>query len=156
MVGDVRVTAVEARPTAVVVATTTWAEFPALWGRLLGEVWDCLRAGGIDRGCRNVLLYRDDVPTVEVGVLLDRPCRLTGRVTASALPAGLVATTVHRGAFGEVGRAHDAVLAWCAAGGRPVSRTRWEVYGPHDDDPARQWTEICWLLAGQISTPSEA
>jgi len=153
---EVTVEDVVARPTAVVAATTTWREFPSLWSRLLDEVWACLRAGGIQRGCRNVMLYRDDVPTVEVGVLLDRPCRLTGRVTASALPAGLVATTVHRGAFGDVGRAHEAVLAWCAAEGRPVSPTRWEVYGPHDDDPARQWTEVCWLLADQTSTPSEA
>ena len=147
VVHDVRVRAVQARPTAVVAATTTWAEFPELWGRLLGEVWDCLRAGGIHGGCRNVMLYRDDVPDVEVGVLLDRPCPLTGRVVASALPAGLAATTVHSGPFGEVGAAHDAVLRWCEAEGRAVSRTRWEVYGPHDDDPARQWVEVTWLLA---------
>jgi hypothetical protein len=24
---------------------------------------------------------------------------------------------------------------------------RWEIYGPHDDDPARQWTEVYWLLS---------
>src|SRR5438309_1485476 len=83
--------------TAVVPATTNWQEFPALWGQLLGEVWDCLRAGGIDRGCRNIMLYRDSVPNVEVGVLLDRPCPLTGRVVASELPAGPAAMTVHRG-----------------------------------------------------------
>ena len=84
------------RPTAVVAATTTWQDFPQLWGQLLGEVWDCLHAGGIYRGCRNVMLYLDDVPNVEVGVLLDRPCPLTGRVVASALPAGTAAMTVHR------------------------------------------------------------
>ena len=33
-------TAVPARPTAVVAATTTWEEFPALWSKLLDEVWD--------------------------------------------------------------------------------------------------------------------
>jgi hypothetical protein len=31
------------------------------------------------------MLYLDNAPKVEVGVLLDRPCPLTGRVTASAL-----------------------------------------------------------------------
>jgi len=76
------------RRTAVVAATTTWQDFPALWGVLLGEVWDCLHAGGIYHGCRNVMLYLDGVPNVEVGVLLDQPCPLTGRVVASALPAG--------------------------------------------------------------------
>ena len=62
----------ESRPTAVVAATTTWQDFPSLWGQLLGEVWDCLHAGGIHRGCRNIMLYLDSVPNVEVGVLLDK------------------------------------------------------------------------------------
>jgi hypothetical protein len=46
---QVTVTDVAARPTAVVAATTTWPEFPALWKELLDEVWACLRAGGITR-----------------------------------------------------------------------------------------------------------
>jgi effector-binding domain-containing protein len=143
----VRLAEAEARPTAVVAARTTWQEFPVLWGQLLGEVWSCLRAGGISRGCRNIMLYLDNVPNVEVGVLLDRSCPLTGRVTASALPAGTVATTVHRGPFGGVPAAHDAVLGWCAANGHPTTGVRWEVYGPHNDDPSQQWTEVCWLLS---------
>jgi effector-binding domain-containing protein len=143
---EVSVQQVPSHPTAVVRAATTWQEFPALWGQLLGEVWECLRAGGITRGCRNVMLYEDDVPNVEVGVLLDRPCALTGRVVASHLPAGRVAVTVHRGSFADVGMAHDAVLAWCARHGQRTLGTRWEVYGPHHDDPAEQWAEVYWLL----------
>ncbi|MBP2353584.1 effector-binding domain-containing protein [Kribbella aluminosa] len=139
---------VQARPTAVVVAGTTWREFPALWGRLLGEVWDCLRAGGITSGCRNVMLYRDDVPNVEVGVVLEQPCPLTGRVVTSHLPEGTAAVTVHHGPFAGVGAAHDAVVAWCSAHGNEPTRTRWEVYGPHNDDPNQQWTEVYWLVTG--------
>ena len=48
--------------------------------------------------------------------------------------------------FGDVGAAHEAVLGWCATHGHRPSGTRWEVYGPHSDDPAEQWTEVCWLL----------
>ena len=55
--------------------------------------------------------------------------------------------TVHRGPFGDVGAAHDAVLGWCAAQGHQLAGTRWEIYGPHDDDPAQQWTEVYWLLS---------
>jgi effector-binding domain-containing protein len=134
-----------------VAATTTWAQFPTVWGQLLGEVWDCLRAGGITSGCRNVMLYRDDVPNVEVGVLADlvieRDCPLTGRVVASHLPAGNAAVTVHHGSFGDLGAAHDAVVTWCAEQGLQRTGVRWEVYGPHSDDPAQQWTEIYWLVA---------
>ena len=144
---EVSLADVESRPTAVVAATTTWQEFPALWGQLLGEVWGCLHAGRIYRGCRNVMLYLDSVPNVEVGVLLDQPCPLIGRVVASALPAGTAAMTVHRGPFGDVGAAHDAVLDWCAGHEYRLDGTRWEVYGPHSDDPAGQWTEVYWLLS---------
>jgi len=144
---EVTIVDVVARPTAVVPATTTWQEFPKMWGQLLDEVWACLRSCGISRGCRNIMLYWDDTPKVEVGVLLDQPCTLTGRVVASALPAGVAAMAVHRGPFGEVGSAHDAVLGWCAAHGRRTTGTRWEVYGPHSDDPTEQWVEVYWLLA---------
>jgi effector-binding domain-containing protein len=143
---EVTAAEVAARPTVVVAATTTWQEFPSLWRTLLDEVWACLRAGGIGSGCRNVMLYLDSVPHVEVGVLPDRPVPLTGRVVASTLPAGLVATTVHRGPYAELGRAHEAVAGWCAAHGRRPAGPRWEIYGPHHDDPAQVWTEVHHLL----------
>ena len=47
---EIAVADVPARRTAVVAATTTWEEFPALWRELSGEVWECLRASGIDWG----------------------------------------------------------------------------------------------------------
>ena len=114
---EVTVTQAAARPTAVVAAATTWPEFPALWKGLLDEVWACLRAGGVHGGCPNVMLYRDDVPHVEIGVELRQPCPLTGRVIASSLPAGQVAVTVHRGPYAGLMAAHQAVLGWCAAQG---------------------------------------
>ncbi len=143
---QVTITNVVARPTAVVPATTTWQEFPTLWRELSSEVWACLRSNGINSGCRNVMLYWDDVPHVEVGVELLVPCQLTGRVVASALPAGQVAMTVHRGSYSGLGEAHRAVLDWCAAQGKQRTGTRWEVYGPYNDDPANVWTEVYYLL----------
>ena len=100
---EVTVTQAAARPTAVVAAATTWTQFPALWKELLDEVWACLRAGGVHRGCPNVMLYLDDVPHVEIGVELRQPCPLTGRVIASSLPAGQAAVTVHRGPYAGPG-----------------------------------------------------
>jgi effector-binding domain-containing protein len=147
MTYEVTVSDVAARPTAVIAAKTTWQEFPTLWRDLLDEVWACLRANGIDRGCRNVMLYRDDVPNVEVGVELTQPCPLTGRVVASTLPSGTVATTVHYGSYAGLDDAHRAVVDWCAGTGRRPTGARWEVYGPHDDDPAKVWTEISYQLA---------
>jgi effector-binding domain-containing protein len=138
---------VAARPTAVVPATTTWPEFRTLWSVLLDEVWECLRAGGVERGCRNVMLYLDDVPHVEIGVELVQPCPLRGRVVHSNLPAGQVAMTVHRGSYTGLAAAHQAVVDWATTHDRRLAGPRWEVYGPHDEDPAKVWIEVYWLLA---------
>ena len=66
-------------------------------GQLSGEVWLPARAG-ITRGHRNVMLYLDNVPHIEVGVLLNQGCPLSGRVVASTLPAGTAASTGPRSA----------------------------------------------------------
>jgi effector-binding domain-containing protein len=143
---EVNETAVAARPTAVVPATTSWEEYPTIWLGLLNEVWACLRAGGIQSGCRNVMLYLDEVPHVEVGVELTQPCPLTGQVVASTLPGGTVAMTLHWGPYAGLGAAHDAVKQWCQASGRERAGPWWEVYGPHNNDPAQVWTEVYYLL----------
>ncbi len=135
--------------TAVVAAVTTWPEFASSWRPMLDEVWDCLRSNGITSGCRNVMLYRDDRPAVEVGVIADPDFALTGRVVASRLPRGLVATTTHRGGYSGLDQAHRAVRDWCAANDRPLTGERWEVYGPHDDDPAQVWVEVSWRIAAR-------
>jgi effector-binding domain-containing protein len=144
---QVTVVEVAARPSAVVAATTTWQEFPTLWNKLLDEVWTCLRAGGIRGGCRNVMLYLDDVPHVEVGVELNQPCPLSGRVVRSSLPAGQAAMTVHRGPYQGLASAHQAVHDWCTANARTLAGPRWEIYGPHHDDPTELWTEVYYLLS---------
>jgi effector-binding domain-containing protein len=154
MTYEVTVVDAEHRPTAVVPAATTWPEFPQVWRELLDEVWACLRAGGIERGCRNVMFYKDGVPNVEVGVLLDQPCPLTGRVVASTLPTGRAAKTVHYGSYAGLGDAHEAVHDWSHAENQPLAGPRWEVYGPHRDDPAEVWTEVYWLLAETANDPS--
>jgi effector-binding domain-containing protein len=143
----VRRTTVEARPTAVLTATTTWAEYPQLWGRLLTEVHEHVEFEGRPMG-RNVMLYLDDTPRVEVGVELDQPAAVTGPVIHSTLPAGEVATTVHRGSYADLDAAHRAVLAWCTANGHQPTGVRWEVYGHWHDDPEQVETEIFYLLAG--------
>jgi effector-binding domain-containing protein len=143
---DIAIVQAEAVPTAVIPATTTWRAYPRLWRELLDEVWGCLRAGGVERGCPNVMLYLDDTPRVEVGVWLRVPCELTGRVVASQLPAGRAATTTHTGPYAGLGEAHRAVVDWCATNGERVSKVRWEIYGPHRADPSELTTQIFWLL----------
>jgi effector-binding domain-containing protein len=138
-----------ATPTAVVSESTTWDAFPAQWPRLLDEVWAVVRRTGFRAG-RNVMLYKDDRPDVEVGVEALEPFTGDGRVVASRLPSGLAARAVAYGPPSAAGiaEAHAAVRAWCDANGHALDGTRWEVYGHWDDDadPAAYEIEVYWLV----------
>jgi effector-binding domain-containing protein len=145
-----------ATPTAVVREATTWEAFPTRWRPLLDEVWAFVRTTGLAAG-RNVMLYADDVPNVEVGVEMSEAFASGERVVASALPAGRAARTVLRGPPTPegLGAAHSAVRDWCSANGEQTIGVRWEVYGHwRDDDPEGFETEIYWLVSATRSSAS--
>jgi effector-binding domain-containing protein len=146
----VRIVTTAPTPTAVAAETTTWEAFPQLWGELLGEVWTFLRASDLTTG-RNVMLYKDDSPSVEVGAEVSGSFTGNGRVVPSSLPASRAATAVARGAPSLKGlaHAHAAVRDWCATHGHTLSGVRWEIYGHwlEDQDPDRFETEVYWQLA---------
>jgi effector-binding domain-containing protein len=137
---------VPARPTAVVAATTTWDEYPKLWRELLDEVWAAVRADAAITPGRNVMLYKDDVPSVEVGVEVEAFFEPIGRVFCSTLPGGRVATTTHRGSY-DVGAAHQAIVEACRVLGLERLGPLWEVYG-HWNGPGDEEVEIYHLVAG--------
>jgi effector-binding domain-containing protein len=142
---------VDPRLTAVVAQATTWAEYPGLWPRLLDEVYAFVRPrpalGGPGPGPRwaNVMLYKDDAPNVEVGVLVAAAFPGEGRVVVSQLPGGRVARTVHRGDYAGLAAAHDAVHRFAAASGLELAGPRWEIYG-HPDGDRNPDVEISYLL----------
>jgi effector-binding domain-containing protein len=148
----VRFVNVDPRPTAVVAQTTTWAEFPSLWGQLLGEVYGLVRGRqdlATGRGAelwQNVMLYKDQRPDVEIGVLVAAPFEPAGRVIASELPGGEVATATHRGDYAQLGLTHDAVREHVAARGRELAGPCWEIYGHGRVEPSEPETEVFWLL----------
>ena len=144
---EVQLTTTRQRPTAVVAARTTWAEFPSLWGRLLDQVYVVVRAGGVTQTGHNVMLYKDDVPNVEVGVEVGGPFPPAGDVVPSVLPAGEAAMTLHRGSYAGLGDAHRSIHEWCATSGRTVTGVRWEVYGDWHEDESLIETEVYYLLA---------
>jgi effector-binding domain-containing protein len=148
----VKLMTVEARPTAVVAQTTTWTEFPKLWGTLLTQVYGFVRprpelaTGEGDELWQNVMLYKDQRPDVEVGVLVSGPFHAEGPVVPSALPAGEVATAIHRGDYAKLGVTHAAVRDYAAAHGRELAGPCWEIYGHARPDPSDAETEVFWLL----------
>jgi effector-binding domain-containing protein len=149
---DVRIERTTACPTAVVKASTTWREFPALWRPCLDEVWALLRSTpGIWTDGHNVMLYRRGLPgvevAVEVGVQVTAPFTARGRVVPSTLPAAETATTVHTGAPAEIGAAHAAVRTFCSAQRRDVTGRSWEIYGDPDPKTGHFDVTVYWELA---------
>ena len=141
----VEATAVE-KPTAVIAEQTTWEEFPRLWRELLAEVWEVVRGNDAIAPGRNVMFYRDDLPSVEVGAEAAGPFEPIGRVVPGVLPAGRVARTTLRGAYDGIGAAHAAVIDWCDRHGLVRAGPRWEIYGHWTPDEAQQEVEIFYLL----------
>ena len=142
------------RLTAVVAQTTTWAEFPEVWRQSLDEVYALVRTReelaptpGPGPRWHNVMLYKDDAPSVEVGVLVGRRFSAEGRVIPSRLPGGEVAMTIHRGDYSALGDAHEAIHRFAAARGLELAGPRWEIYGHGDVDPSELTTEVHYLLS---------
>ena len=152
MIGDVIELIVEARPTAVIAETTSWEVFPQLWPALLSEVWEEVRGSDEVRPGRNVMLYLDDIPHVEIGVEAAGPFASLGRVVPSALPAGRVAMTRIVGSYDEIGPAHSAVVDACTERGLERLGPCWEIYGHHNDASPDQEVEVYHLVAPQSAS----
>ncbi|HZP53506.1 GyrI-like domain-containing protein [Actinocrinis sp.] len=149
MTADVTVANVEPSPTAVVAVATTWAQFPKVWRPMLDEVWAFLRGGapaGLYKQGHNVMLYKDDVPNVEIGVQVNGPFEPVGNVVASTLPGGLAATATHTGPIAAIGETHAAVVAWSKANGHTVTGARWEIYGDPDPSTGQIDVTVSWSL----------
>jgi effector-binding domain-containing protein len=152
MKADVTVKTVEPTPTAVAVATTTWAEFATMWGPMLDEVWSFLRRDapeGLYQHGHNIMLYKDDVPNVEVGVQVSGSFAPAGHVVASTLPGGLVATATHAGPIAEIGDTHQAVRQWSEAHGYRLAGPHWEVYGDPDPSTGNFDVDVFWSLTAR-------
>ena len=140
------------RLTAVVAETTTWERFPGVWRQALDEVYAVVRSRpdlappASGPKWQNVMLYKDDAPSVEVGVLVAAPFPAEGRVTASELPGGRVVTTTHRGDYAQLGRAHDAVHRFAEGHAVELAGPRWEIYGHMYDDGREPETEVHYLV----------
>ena len=148
MSGAVRLVSLQPRPTAVVVATTTWADFPSQWKPMLDKVWGFLRTAppGLYKDGHNIMLYKDSVPNVEVGVQVNRGFEPRGEVRPSSLPGGTAATATHAGPMDKIGDTHQAVRAWCADHGRHLTGVCWEIYGDPDPATGQFVVDVFWLV----------
>jgi effector-binding domain-containing protein len=92
------------------------------------------------------MLYKDDVPNVEVGVQVSGSFDPAGDVVASTLPGGLVATATHTGPIAEIGDTHRVVCEWSKANGYRLAGPRWEIYGDPDPSSGDFDVQVFWSL----------
>jgi effector-binding domain-containing protein len=150
---NVRLEHLSSRQLAVVRRRARSASLPMVVPDACGTVWGVIRAQQIRGAGRNVAVYwdcQDGQINLEVGVEMDGPFAGHGEVVASATPAGPVATATHYGPYGQLRRAHDAILSWCRINGQTLAGPSWEVYDHWKDewnsDPAKIRTDVFYLL----------
>lgn len=168
---EITVTNVEPRTLLVAKGQTTFEELPVTIGALLGDVWDYIKANGIEAGL-SVVVYPGEsgklLMCTEEGAVIEAGAEFVaasegsaeeesendaGDVTVlpnglslSSTPGGLVASAIHWGAYDQITQAHIAIQEWCRANQRGIQGTNWEVYGHWTNDPAKLRTDIFYLL----------
>ena len=140
-------------PTAVVRQVVAIPEIAAFLGGAFGEVMAAVSAAGcFPVGPPLARFGMTQVPkesapetfAVEAGFPVNAPIAPSGRVEASALPAGPVAVTVHAGSYADVSAAYEAIEARIAEAGLVPTGAPWEAYL---DDPTTvpvPHTEVVW------------
>ncbi|MFO0960416.1 MAG: hypothetical protein U0800_23770 [Isosphaeraceae bacterium] len=155
---DIRLDQCSGEPLAVVRRIATPDELPRVIPDACGLVWGVVRSRQIPGAGRHVAVYLDDRLTLEIGVELDAPFGGHGEVIDSATPSGPVAATIHRGPYGGLREAHQAIRAWCQDNGHRMAGPRWEVYGHWEeawnDDPSKITVDVFYLLNEAESTDS--
>jgi effector-binding domain-containing protein len=149
MAYEIRVEPVESRPIASVRRRATIPQLSTVVPSACGEVWNFIRAAGIEHPGRNLAIYRDGGEgqlDVEIGVEVADSFTGDGTVSCSATPAGTVATTAHFGPYDSLGEAHKAVVEWCRDHHRDPTGMNWEIYGHWEDDPEKLRTDVFYLL----------
>ena len=124
---------------------------------LFDQVYKYLNDAGVQPRGLNVIIYWNEAGrnlfgseeglVMEAGVEVEAALPQEGAVRAAATPGGRVAGTLHVGPYDQMGKAHDAVRAWCEEQGHSLAGPNWEVYGHWNDDPQQLQTEVFYLLS---------
>jgi effector-binding domain-containing protein len=149
----VRVERVTSRPIAVVRRRVAPGELSRVVPEACGLVWETVKSAQVKDAGRHVAVYRDaggGLLDIEVGVEVGTAFPGLNEVVGSVTAAGDTATVAHYGPYRKLGNAHQAIRQWCAAQGRTLSGTNWELYGhwldEWNNDPSKIRTDIFYLL----------
>jgi effector-binding domain-containing protein len=148
MIDEPQIVTTEAQATAVIRLVVPRAEIQTVMGPAIGEVIAVVRAQDVGPAGPVFTHHPRVDPEVfdfEVGVPVSSPAAPAGRVVPGTLPATLVAHTVYRGGYEDLGAAWDEFDARIRAMGHTSAPGIWERYvrGPESGaDPSAWETEL--------------
>lgn len=153
MIHTPKVVEVSAQHTAVIRLRIPRSEIRSVMGPAFGEVMAAAHAQDIGPAGPLFSHHFQMDPEVfdfEVGVPVDEPVQLVGRVEPSELPACKVARAIYPGPYEGLGAAWGELNAWIETNGYTPAQNLWEVYlaGPDSSpDPDKWLTELNRPLA---------
>lgn len=151
---EVHLRETQPQPAASVRGRAAWADIGSFIQKALMEVFGVAGGQGIRFAGPPFAIYHSAEATeadveLEVGIPVAEPIEPSGRVTATTIPGGLVAVTVHPGRYEEVAPAFRALGEWVQEHGHATAGPLREVYivGPDQArDPGALRTEIVWPI----------
>lgn len=153
---DVREVVAAPRRVAGVRARVARGHVASEFRRYLDQVYALARSGAISLDGQNIFIYRSATAeelSVDFCVGVTQPFQTVGAVEPLETPHGAAAMTTHRGDYGGLGHANEAIRAWCRAQGRALAGPSWEVYGHWSADPAQLRTDVYYLLQPMTAQP---
>jgi hypothetical protein len=155
MTYEVRLETSVGAPIAVVHRRAERAQLGAVVQAACGLVWNVLKTQHVSGVGRHLAIYWDEAINLDVGVEVAAAFAGEGEVVGGILPRGMAAVTTHLGPYHQLGGAHEAIQAWCAANSRRLAGPSWEIYGHWQDewnrDPTLIRTDVNYLLADSPS-----
>ena len=142
----------QATPTITIRTRANAESLPVVLGQALAALGGYMAQQGAQMaGAPYVAYYNMDMQDldIEVGFPLSAATPGAGNVQAGSIPAGAVATTMHKGAYTDLGAAYEALNAYLQLKGLHPSGVVYEFYhnAPNEVKPEDLLTEIVFPLA---------
>ena len=150
MITEVEVKTIPAQPMAAVRGETTMHEISKTIRRLFDQYY--AKPAPPPRGLNVVYYHADGEPDqFERGEAMPIECGTLMASSASPgvtgmLPAGRVVCVAYYGPYSGMSEPHNALVEYTKQHGLKRAGPFWEVYGHHNDDPAKLRIDVFHLL----------
>jgi effector-binding domain-containing protein len=138
---------VEAEPRRLLASRVQvrWDEIGEAAMTALEQVWNHIRAAGVQGYGHNVFLYENqsaEGASVAMGVEVPEAVEAPEGFEIALTPSGTAATLAHTGPYDGLAAATQRLLDWCTEHHHQPGGASWEVYGDWDNDPEKLRTDI--------------